>query len=127
MDAQQELFTFLKMELEKLGYRVYDGFLPPDGTPYPFIYLGNNTQTDQTTKRERIGNVSQTVHIWHNSPMKRGTVSQMLAAIKMLCYHLEHTNNFSWAVRNINQRILSDNTTSTPLLHGVLDIEMKFS
>lgn len=127
MDAQQELFTFLKIELEKLGYSVYDGFLPPEGTPYPFIYLGNNTQTDQSTKREMIGNVYQTVHVWHDSPRKRGTVSQMLAVIKILCYRLERTTNFSWAVRNTSQRILADNTTSTPLLHGVLDIEMKFS
>ena len=38
MDPQQELFTKLLTEIKalELGYDVYDGFLPPDGTPYPF-------------------------------------------------------------------------------------------
>lgn len=46
MDPQQELFTTLKLELEKLGYGVYDGFLPPEDTPYPFIYLADSHLID---------------------------------------------------------------------------------
>lgn len=38
IDPQQELFSKLKIELEALGYAVYDGFLPPEGTAYPFVY-----------------------------------------------------------------------------------------
>lgn len=42
MDPQQELFTKLLTEIKALGYDVYDGFLPPDGTPYPFVYLADS-------------------------------------------------------------------------------------
>ena len=127
MDPQQELFTELLLKLKDLGYDVYDTFLPPEGTPYPFIYLADSRQSDTQTKSAVMGNVYQTIHVWHNNPKQRGTVSQMLLDIKKVCYQLEHTENFAWMIRNVNQRILPDNTTKTPLLHGLLEVEFKFS
>lgn len=127
MDPQQELFSELLLKMKELGYDVYDTFLPPKGTPYPFIYLADSQQTDTPNKTAVFGNVSQTIHIWHNNPRQRGTVSKMLLDIKKVCYQLKHTENFAWMVRDMNQRILSDNTTKTPLLHGLLKVEFKFS
>lgn len=127
MDPQQELFTELLLKLKDLGYGVYDTFLPPKDTPYPLIYLADNQQTDTKTKSALTGNVFQTIHVWHNNPKQRGTVSQILLDIKKICYMLEHTENFGWFVVNMNQRILPDKTTKTPLLHGVLEVEFKFS
>lgn len=127
MDPQQELFTELLLELRKLGYDVYDTFLPPEDTPYPFIYLADSQQADAQTKSAVIGNVYQTIHVWHNNPRQRGTVSKILLDIKKACYRLEHTENFAWMIQHVNQRILPDNTTKTPLLHGLLEVEFKFS
>ena len=127
MDPQQELFSELLLKMKELGYDVYDTFLPPKGTPYPFIYMADSQQTDTPNKTAVFGNVSQTIHIWHNNPRQRGTVSKMLLDIKKICYKLEHTENFAWMVRDVNQRIRPDNTTKTPLLHGLLEVEFKFS
>ena len=127
MDPQQELFTELLLKLKDLGYDVYDTFLPPKGTPYPFIYLADSQQTDTQTKSAVMGNVYQTIHVWHNNPKQRGTVSKMLLEIKEICYKLEHTENYAWMIQSVNQRILPDNTTKTPLLHGLLEVEFKFS
>ena len=127
MDPQQELFTKLLTEIKALGYDVYDGFLPPDGTPYPFIYLADSQQIDEANKTAVFGSVHQTIHVWHNNPRQRGTVSKMLLAIKNTCRKLENTDNFAWDVRNVNQRILPDKTTKQPLLHGLLEIEFSFS
>ena len=127
MDPQQELFSELLLKMKELGYDVYDTFLPSKGTPYPFIYLADSQHTDTPNKTAVFGNVSQTIHIWHNNPRQRGTVSKMLLDIKKVCYQLKHTENFAWMVRDMNQRILSDNTTKTPLLHGLLEVEFKFS
>mgnify|MGYP001853053857 FL=1 len=127
MDPQQELFSALLTELNKLGYDVYDGFLPPKNTPYPFIYLADSTQIDEENKTAVFGRVSQTIHVWHNSPKQRGTVSKMLLDAKTMCRKLEKTDNFSWFVRDVNQRILSDDTTKQPLLHGILSVEFSFS
>ena len=127
MDPQQELFSALLTELRKMGYDVYDGFLPPQNTPYPFIYLADSTQIDEENKTAVFGRVSQTIHVWHNSPKQRGTVSKMLLDAKTMCRKLEKTENFSWFVRDVNQRILSDNTTKQPLLHGILSVEFYFN
>lgn len=127
MDPQQELFSTLLTELKKMEYDVYDGFLPPKNTPYPFIYLADSTQIDEENKTAVFGRVSQTIHVWHNSPKQRGTVSKILLDAKTMCRKLEKTDNFSWFVRDVNQRILSDDTTKQPLLHGILSVEFSFS
>lgn len=121
------MFTELLLQLKKKGYDVHDTFLPPEDTPYPFIFLADSQQTDTPNKSAVFGNVYQTIHVWHNNPKQRGTVSGILLDIKKICYRLEHTENFGWMVRNINQRILPDNTTKAPLLHGLLEVEFKFS
>ena len=126
-DPQQEIFTAIKLELERKGYQVFDGALPPENTPYPFIYLGDVQQIDEQNKTAVFGNVLITVHVWHNQPTKRGTMSNMLLDIKTVCRNIETTATFGWCVKNITQRILPDSTTKTPLMHGVLDIEFKFS
>ena len=126
MDPQQELFTELLVQLRKKGYDVYDTFLPPKDTPYPFIFIAVNQQVDAPNKTAVFGNVYQTIHVWHNNPKQRGMVSEMLLNIKQVCYSLKHTANFAWNVRNIEQRILSDTTTTQPLLHGILNVEFYF-
>lgn len=127
IDPQQEIFTALKLELEKNGYRAFDGVLPPEDTPYPFYYLGDNQQSDTEYKNAVAGNVFQVIHIWHNNPKQRGTVSAMLLNAKTICRKISKTANFSWSVRNISQRIIPDNTTASPLLHGLLEVEFYFS
>ena len=126
-DPQQELFTKLLLTLRQGPYDVYDGALPPDGTPYPFVYLGDVQQIDQELKNSMLGNVHATIHVWHSTPKQRGTVSSMLLYIKALCSTLEHTDNFAWFVKGFNQNILTDTTTKTPLLHGILEVEFRFS
>ena len=127
MDPQQELFAELLQKIKEWGYDVYDGVLPPEDTPYPFIYLADSQQIDDTNKTAIFGNVYQTIHVWHNDPKQRGTVSAILLAVKDVCRKVRHTKNFSWYVTNIDQRILADNTTKQPLMHGVLDVDFRFS
>ncbi len=126
-DPQQELFTALLLKIKELGYDVYDGYLPPDGTPYPFVYLADSQQTDADTKSEVVGVVYQTIHVYSNTPKNRGTVSGMLLDIKTACRRLEHTENFAWLLKNVDQRIHPDDTTKEPLLHGILQLEFRFS
>lgn len=126
-DPQQELFSCIKIALEKKGYAVYDGVLPPKGTAYPFFYLGEVQQTDNILKNGIItGSVYQTIHAWHNNPRQRGVVSSMLADAKRTCMELEHTANYSWMIGGTNQQIFQDNTTEAPLLHGVLDVTYQY-
>lgn len=127
MDPQQELFTILLVGIKKMGYDVYDGGLPPEGTPYPFVYLAGVDQNDEVTKSQNIGMVYPTINVWHNNTRQRGTVSEMLAKIKALCQSIEKTPGCRWTFQRSSQRIMPDNTTKTPLVHGVLQPEYKFS
>jgi hypothetical protein len=125
LDYQQIFFTELLVGLKKKGYSVYDGKLPPDGTKYPFIYLDSSSQTDTHLKAAVIGSMTQKIAVWHNNEKERGTVSEMLADIKQISRVI--VSKHSWIIESMSQRILSDETTKTPLLHGVLDISLKFS
>lgn len=127
IDPQQELFIALKLGIEAKGYAVYDGFLPPEGTAYPFVYLGDLQQTDTSNKSAVFGFVYPTIDVWHNNPRQRGTVSAIMLDIKDVCRQLEHTNNFSWLLQGMDERIIADTTTKAPLLHGVLQPNFKFS
>lgn len=127
MDPQQELFTKLLLDIRAKGYDVYDGYLPPENTPYPFVYLADSQLIDDANKSAVFGNVHQTMHVYSNTPRNRGTVSAILLSMKSVCRKIEHTTNFEWHVKNINQRILPDTTTKEPLLHGILEVEFKFS
>lgn len=128
MDAQQELFSIIRESIEKTGYDVYDCGLPPEETPYPFVYLGDVQSSDNEFKGSEItGTVNMTIHIWSNNPKKRGDLSEMIANIKKICRSVEKTNNYSWFVSELVNRILPDNTTKEPLLHGVIEGSFRYS
>ncbi len=134
IDPQQELFTAYKLSLEAMGYAVYDGELPPEksednpeGAEYPFIYLGDFPQNDKVLKNAVTGAVLPTVHIWHNNTRQRGTVSKMLLDVKKVIYQTEKTKGFSWLVQSVEGQIIPDNTTKTPLLHGIVTARAIFS
>ena len=126
LDPQQELFIALKLGIEKLSYAVYDGALPPADTPYPFVYLGDFRQLDTVYKNAVSGTVYPVIHIWHNNIKQRGTVSKMMLNIKAVLYGIKRTNNYSWLIKNVNTQIISDDTTNTPLLHGVIEADCIF-
>lgn len=110
-----------------MGYSVFDGFLPPEKTPYPFIYIGDFQQTEAAGKNKIHGSVFAQVHVWCDSPRKRGTLSAIMLDVKRAMRGIERTDNFAWLLRNFSQHILPDNTTKTPLLHGIVEAEALFS
>ena len=127
-DPQQELFSKLKVEIKKLGYKVYDGKLPPEGTPYPFVYMADSEQTDDMSMKNAVlANVQQTIHVWHSNVRQRGKVSDMLFEIKKIAFKLTQTESYKWALFSVDQRILDDDTTSEPLLHGYLMFNFKLT
>ena len=83
MDPQQELFSAVLMALkekyEDTGVGVYDTDLPPEDTPYPFVYLADCSESDQATKNEIIGETNLTLKVWHDNIRQRGTVSGIIS------------------------------------------------
>lgn len=125
MDPQQELFIYLRKAIKELGYAVYDGALPSENTSYPFVYLADSeVNGDFGYKGIALEDVTQTIHVWHSSPRKRGNVSNMLANIKIAATQI-NTDLYSFHVTSVAQRILTDETTNQPLMHGILEIGYK--
>ncbi|MCI7686447.1 MAG: DUF3168 domain-containing protein [Clostridiales bacterium] len=131
MDPQQELFSALRKALaaEFGEASIYDSVMPPENTPYPFVYLADAIQTDMDLKGAVMGEVSITVHVWHDDPKARGTVSDMMLRIKKRAREIEITKDRSWMIRNnlTSQRIIADTTTKAPLLHGIVSLNYFFS
>ena len=124
MEPQQMLFSYLLTALREKKYVVYDGMMPPEGTPYPFIYLGDSQMIDENRKQAVQGTVYQTIHIWHNNVRQRGTVSAMMLDIKAVCRQLEKQEG--WLLTECSSQILPDDTTDTPLMHGLIEVAFRF-
>ena len=124
MQAQQELFTYFKTQLN-----AYDGQLPPQGTPYPFYYLADTRQQFGSAKSQDHGYVTLIVHIWHNNDKQRGTVSEMMDTVLNTAGTLSETSTYKWSlIRNeTEQQILADNTTTPSLMHGWNSLRFMYS
>ena len=132
MDSQQELFIALKVQLEKAlkskGVNVYDTFLPCEGTPYPYVYIGSSQLVDDYGNKTMIlGTITQVVDVWHNNPRKRGELSEIMMIVKDVARQISRTSSFAFRISNINQRILPDTSTSEPLMHGVLELDFRIT
>lgn len=124
MQAQQELFSYLKNQLN-----AYDGHLPPRGTPYPFYYLAESRQQLGVAKSHEYGYITLVVHVWHDNEQQRGTVSEMMENILNTAGSLKETSTYKWSlIRNeTEQQILADNSTTPPLMHGWSSLRFCYS
>ena len=128
MTAQQEFFMALKEALIQKKYDVYDSMLPPDTTPYPFIYLAGSWHNPTDIKRGDLGMITQIVQVW-GTPQMRGTISAMCADVLATAKAIETTTNYAYKVRlnETEQQILKDNTTTTPLMQGYTSLRVAYS
>lgn len=128
LSPQQEIFTAVRGICVNLfgASNVFD-YLPEDGTPYPFVFIGEQLSNDQRNKSAVFGTVTQTVHVYHDDYKKRGSTTSMVMAIQEAVRALKSTAHFYLDVRSINGQVLPDNTTATPLLHGIIEIEFHFN
>ena len=128
MTAQQEYFMALKKALADKGYDVYDSVLPPDRTPYPFIYLAGSWQNPTDIKRGNLGRITQIVQVWGTAQM-RGTISHLCGEVLNTATAIKETDHYAFEVRlnETEQQILNDNTTTTPLMQGYTSLRVAYS
>lgn len=109
-----------------LGDRqVYD-YLPGEGTLYPFIFIGGQYGSDTRYKNVVTGNCSQTIHVYHNDSGRRGSTQRIMDDLLREIRKVKHTRTFYVELTDVRVQMLPDNTTSTPLLHGILDLRFNF-
>lgn len=127
MDPQQELYTALLTRLiQAYPGQIYDGDMPPEGTPYPFIYLGDTQQlADLQVKGAIFGRVAVDIHLWHDNPRKRGDLSLLLFRVKQLARSIGYTDSYGWCLAASDDSIRPDTSTGQVLMHAVLSLEFK--
>ena len=122
MSPEQKVFTRLRrlcVDLFEAG-NVYD-YLPPADVEYPFVFVGEQfAQTYREHKDGRNKDTQITIHVWHNDYRKRGELSKMI-------YQIEDAivKEFGVNGENYSSQIIVDNTTSVPLMHGIIEPNIK--
>ena len=122
MNPEQQIFTDIRRVMVNLfgQDKVYD-YIPPEGTPFPFIRVGEVfKQNRRIHKQDLDGDMQVSLHFWHDSTRQRGTFTKMM-------YDAEVALIGEYGVRgeDINSRVVEDNTTAVTLLHGILEINIK--
>ena len=122
---QQQIFDTLFKTSINLGYRTFD-FLPANDVAYPFVYIGEQFDQDRNLKDVVIGEVQQTIHIYHTQRNRR-SLTDMMDNLKTEIRKLKKTENFEIRASSITAQTLPDNSTSAALLHGIVEVTIKFN
>lgn len=105
---------------------VFDGELPPEGTPYPFVYIAEQDSQDLFIKDGDFQNVHQTIRFYHDDTSQRGTLDAMLYSLRMTLKKRVVYNNTSIAFANSTQSISPELLPSgLKLSHGTLEIDFR--
>lgn len=124
MTPNHAIFRHVFAESLKITDKTFD-YLPDAETQYPFVYIGENANTDEINF-DLFGNVSQTVHIYAVRTQRAELdeiSSQLLNALRTTRTTLEYAINF----QSCNQQDAPDNTDVQPLIHRVLDISFNYN
>lgn len=113
--------------LEDTGIGVFDGALPGADVPYPFIYIADTSSVDEPIKSGRTGRIYQTVHVWHCDDGRRGDLIRIMEMIKQRCARITAAGKYGLMQTNVETRIVHDDTTQVPLLHGVVEMTYRWS
>lgn len=124
MTPNHAIFRHVFAESLKITDKTFD-YLPDAETQYPFVYIGENANTDEINF-DLFGNASQTVHIYAVRTQRAELdeiSSQLLNALRTTRTTLEYAINF----QSCNQQDAPDNTDVQPLIHRVLDISFNYN
>lgn len=129
MNPYGEIFDEVFKACLKVTEDVYD-YVEPKGElgdrPFPHIFIGESMTVDDIYKDKINGNTSQTIHFWATLEQRR-TLYSLMGRTQSEVRKMARTNNFKLSVRDMNPQVLTDNSTSVPLLHGILEVDVYFS
>lgn len=122
---QQQIYDAVFIKSLNLTDNTYM-YLPDGNAGYPFVYVGEQFDQDIANKSTVAGNVQQTLHIYGTVKQRR-QVSTLVNNLKRDLRTINHTENFNVTVKGIDGQIILDNSTSTNLLHGIVEVEFSFN
>ncbi|MEQ9809184.1 hypothetical protein [Streptococcus jiangjianxini] len=124
MTPNHAVFRHIFAEGLKVTERTFD-YLPDAGTQYPFIYVGENANTDEGNY-DLLGNVSQTVHFYAERT-QRAELDNMTSHLLTLLKSSRMAFDYAISYQFCNQQDAPDHTDVLPLIHRVLDISFTYN
>ena len=124
MTPNHAIFRHVFGQALKVTDRTFD-YLPDAGTQYPFIYVAESSNADETNV-DLFGNAAQTVHIYATRTQRAeldNLTSLFLNALRSSRGAYDYAINFV----SCNQQDAPDNTDVQPLIHRVLDISFSYN
>ena len=120
------MFDEIFKRLTDIGLTVYD-FLPPLGTKYPFVVMGDTHIMPRATKTQLIGKCSTTINVWGDG-MDRKLISDIVARIMQAVSEINQIENRRWSmiIDDSDTEILKDNSTNENLYRGILNMYFSF-
>lgn len=108
----------------QLGYQTYN-YRPGNETIYPFVFVGEIFEQSRRTKSNLFGDYQVTVHIYANDPKRdRMKVTTMQNNIKHAFYQLKRVNSYQVIPKRHNGQIITENSTGSSFIHGILELDM---
>lgn len=124
MTPNHAIFRHVFAEGQKVTDRTFD-YLPDAGTQYPFIYVGESSNTDETNF-DLFGNAIQTVHIYATRT-QRAELDNLTSGLLNVLRGSRGAYDYAINFVSCNQQDAPDNTDVQPLIHRVLDISFSYN
>lgn len=122
---QQAIYDAIFQASLTLGYKTYP-YLPAKEATYPFVYVGEQFDNDRNTKSVIYGGVIQRIHIYHDY-RKRSELTGMMDDLKSEIRKLRRADGFALNIKRINGQTLLDTSTTFPLYHGIVEVNITFN
>ncbi|CAK1224408.1 hypothetical protein R82291_FJPPFKPJ_00417 [Fructobacillus cardui] len=119
-----EIFQTVIELSKKQGYDTFD-YLPDESQSYPFVYVGNQQNTDIPTKGRTLGTTHIQIDVYAEFN-HRSEVLDIMDDLQATVINYQHTDNFTYQVTNTNQQMIADQSTDIPLWHGVLELDIQY-
>lgn len=121
----QQIHDELIKRANALGLKSYP-FLPPEGTPYPFMTIAYTQIVPISTKSYLVGAVSAQVDVWGQKD-DRKLVSDWIGKLMNEFSKIRQIDSLRWSMDlSSPTEIIKDNSTQELLYHGILDLKFKF-
>lgn len=122
----QQIHDELIKRSSQLGYKTFL-FLPPLGTFYPFVVMGEVYLLPQATKSYLIGDVEVTMSVWGDKS-NRKLVSDMIGNLMREFSTIKRIENTDWQMiyNQSDSNISKDNSTEDTLYRGDLSLHFRF-
>lgn len=120
----EEIFQTIKDLSQRCGYATFD-YLPDESQGYPFVFIGEQVNSDQYTKDRVLGRTNILVHVYAEYN-RRAEVAEILERLLRVISMYRRTPNFQYRVMASSTNIVGDKPDNIPLWHGTLSVDISY-